>query len=208
MQAAIKGGILAGIVLFIWGTISWMVLPWHTATLHGFKNEKVVADIVTANISQSGAYLLPAHMQAPAGQSQQIQALTSQNQTPQTPSSQNQQQSQVNQNQAAQVQADQSQLAQPFIFASVRLEGAPSMTSAVILGLLSQIIAAVLVGWLLTKTMGLSYFGRVGFVVVFAIAASIVTHGSYWNWFGFDTAYTFVAYADLIIGWFLIWTHI
>jgi hypothetical protein len=63
-------------------------------------------------------------------------------------------------------------------------------------------IVAIFVAWMLLKTKGLSYAGRVSFVVIFALAASIVTDIPYWNWFGFDLQYTLVTVADLLIGWF------
>ena len=56
---------------------------------------------------------------------------------------------------------------------------------------------------LLCKTTGLSYFGRVGFVVVFALAAGFVTHVPYWNWFYFNSQFTLVQITDLLVGWFL-----
>ena len=98
----------------------------------------------------------------------------------------------------------QTAASKPLIFASVHLEGlSPSMGIPMLIGLISQIIAATFVGWLLTRTTGLGFIGRVSFVMIFALAASIVTYGPYWNWFAFDTRYTLVCIADLLIGWFL-----
>lgn len=98
----------------------------------------------------------------------------------------------------------QEEMTQPMVFAVVHLEGMrPSMNQAMAISLATQIIAAFLVAYLLMKTSGLGYFGRVGFVVVFALAAGVVTDVPYWNWFGFDCYYTLVQLADLLVGWFL-----
>ncbi len=91
----------------------------------------------------------------------------------------------------------------PMVFSAVHLEGmSPSMWKQMGIGLVSQIISAFFVAWLLFKTKGLGYIRRVAFVVVFALAASIATDVPYWNWFAFDTQYTLVQMADLLIGWF------
>lgn len=93
---------------------------------------------------------------------------------------------------------------QPFVFAAVHLEGTPtSMALPMAISFLLQFLAALTVAWMLMQTSGLSYAGRVVFVLLFALAASMVTHGPYWNWFYFDKQYTLVMVADLLIGWFL-----
>lgn len=165
MNTYIKAGLLGGIILFVWSFISWMLLPWHTVTLNNFKDEKVVAESISANVSQSGMYLMPAHMDKQ--------------------------------------QANSDTTKRPFVFASVRTEGMPvSMNISMLLSLITQVIAAIFVAWLLSKTRGLNYYQRVVFVVIFALAAGVVTEIPYWNWFGFDPYYTLVSIADLLIGWF------
>lgn len=53
-------GIAGGLVAFIWGFFSWMVLPWHHETYHSFKNEAEVAMAIKENATGSGMYMLPA----------------------------------------------------------------------------------------------------------------------------------------------------
>lgn len=170
MKALVKGGLLGGVILFIWGIISWMVLPWHMTTLHTFKDEKAVAAVVQVNVPAAGTYVLPSMSQAQAAKEAATPAAT-----------------------AAPV---------PVIFATVAFERPTSMTYPMIIALIYQIIAAFLVTWMLTKT-NLGYWGKVGFVLVFAITVDLITHLPYWNWFHFPTDYTLVAAADLLIGWFL-----
>lgn len=164
MGACIKGGVVAGIVLFIWSALSWMVLPWHKTTLNSFKDEKALVEVIKANVTKSGIYFLP----------------------------------------MKEMEVTEQKSASPLVFASVHLEGMPaSMAKPMIIGLIGQIIAAMLVGWLLLCTSGLSYLQRVGFVLIFAIAGSIIADLPNWNWFAFDTNYTLVLAADMLIGWFL-----
>lgn len=161
MKAYIKSGVLAGVVLFLWGVFSWLVLPWHRETLHHFIDGGAVSDVLASNALQSGIYLSPMGMSASMGQ-----------------------------------------VKQAYIFASVHLQGAPSsMVTSMLVSLLTQLLAAILIAYLLSKTSGLSYPKRVKFVLLFALAAAVVTYVPYWNWFCFDTGYTVVEIADLLVGW-------
>jgi hypothetical protein len=47
------------------------------------------------------------------------------------------------------------------------------------------VLQAILVIWLLAQTRIGSFAGRVGFVLIAGILASITTNVSYWNWYGF-----------------------
>lgn len=91
----------------------------------------------------------------------------------------------------------------PVVFTAVYLGGVTNMQPYMIKGFIIQLLAAFFVGWLLSKTARLSYFGRVGFVLVFAIAASLACHLPYWNWWHFETMYTLITIGDMLVGWFL-----
>ena len=52
-------GFLAGLAVFIWSLLSWIVLPWHGSHLHAFKNEAAVAEVIKANAPVPGLYLMP-----------------------------------------------------------------------------------------------------------------------------------------------------
>jgi hypothetical protein len=59
MKALIKGGLLGGLAMFIWGTISWTVLPWRRTSFRTFTDENAVAQILMANAPRRGVYVLP-----------------------------------------------------------------------------------------------------------------------------------------------------
>lgn len=177
-KSLVLGGILGGVVLFVWGTISWMVLPWHLMTLEKFTDEIAVAQVLTANAGQPGVYILPnAHKQDPSLPEAVRKA-------------------------AEEDAMNRAQLG-PFVFASIAPRGWGSMGSAMGIGLLNQIAAALLATWLLLNTKGLSYLARVRFLVMLALAVAVIAHVPYWNWWHFSTSYTLVAFTDLLIGWFL-----
>ncbi len=51
--------LLAGVLLFVWGFISWAVLPWHMMVASKFTNEAAVSQVLKANAPQTGVYYLP-----------------------------------------------------------------------------------------------------------------------------------------------------
>jgi hypothetical protein len=87
------------------------------------------------------------------------------------------------------------------MFASVSLGGTRDMGQAMLLTVMSNILAAALATWLLLQTASLSYWCRVGFVVVVALTTGVVAHVPYWTWWKFSTSFTLVEFADLLVGW-------
>src|ERR1700730_14728884 len=69
------GSILGAIVLFVWGAIAWMLIPWPGTPLRPFKNEDAVTQAIVANASQSGNYLLPNPDQKGLSSEQQQKAM-------------------------------------------------------------------------------------------------------------------------------------
>jgi len=58
-KTLIKGALLGGILLFVWGNVSWLMLPWHDMTLHAFSDENAVLTALQANAPSSGIYTYP-----------------------------------------------------------------------------------------------------------------------------------------------------
>jgi len=52
-------GIVAGVIVFIWVMISWMVLPFHNNSINTFQNPEAVLTAVTTNTSGAGIYVYP-----------------------------------------------------------------------------------------------------------------------------------------------------
>lgn len=172
------GGLLGGLVLFLWGAVSWMVLPWHLMTLEKFTDEAAVAGILTLTAPRAGVYILPnPHKHEPGL-------------TPE-------------QRKLAEEEGHRRMMQGPFMFASVSLSGARDLKSALVTSLLGSTLAALLATWLLLKTSGLSYLGRAGFLVLVALTAAVIDYLPNWTWWTFSTSYTAVAFADLLIGWLL-----
>ncbi len=59
MKTNLLLSVVAGLVLFIWGFISWAVLPWHNMVANKFTDEAAVAQVLKSNAPRQGVYFLP-----------------------------------------------------------------------------------------------------------------------------------------------------
>lgn len=177
MKIVIQGGLIGGLILFLWSALSWVVLPFHEKTLQSFQNEMLVESALMASLDhdQGGVYILPSMKGAHSGSGTE----------------------------EAKKQAREKAAKGPFVFAVISPKGWGSMPLHSLIGFLTQALGAALVTGLLLKTGGMKYWGRVGFVVMFAFAVGVIGHLPHWNWWGFPMGFTLAEFLDLLIGWFL-----
>jgi hypothetical protein len=174
-KKVILGGVLGGLVMFLWGAFSWMVLPWHDLTIGTFSQESLVAGAVLAQAPRDGVYLLPnARQQNPRlSLEEKAQALSA---------------------------AKDRMKVGPFIFMSVARGGIdPGDPMLFVRSLIIQIVGATLITMLLVQTRGLRFWCRVGFVETAGITIAIFATLPLWNWWQFPLPYTLVNFADLVI---------
>lgn len=55
----IRSAIAGSIIVYIWMTISWVLLPFHRNELHHFENENAVYSEITSQAYDEGVYVLP-----------------------------------------------------------------------------------------------------------------------------------------------------
>src|SRR6266571_186052 len=186
------GGLIGGLVLFAWGVVSWMLLPWHLATLEKFKDEAKVAQALTANATKSGVYLLPnVHKHEPGMPEAKAKKAEAKGKKAEA------------KRKKAEAEGMKRMIQGPFMFAAVSLQGTSGSGAALPIQLVTSIVSAFLATWLLMNTTLPGYWPRVGFLVVLALTAGVICHVPDWNWWGFSASYTAVAFADLLIGWTL-----
>jgi hypothetical protein len=58
-KSIIRCALIGGIVVFLWYTLSWTVLPMHKMLIHKFIDEKEVATSITRFAPNDGVYVLP-----------------------------------------------------------------------------------------------------------------------------------------------------
>jgi multidrug efflux pump subunit AcrB len=172
IKPLLLGGIGGGVLVFLWGAVSWMALPWHEATLKKFSNEDVVSVTLQAYAPEPGVYVLP---NAGGGTT-------------------------AEEKNARMEEAQRAMAEGPVVFAAIQ---GPStgMGKQMLQGLVSQILAAMLVTWMLLQAGVASFARRYALVLAFALAASLVGIVPGWIWWGFSNGYTAVGIADVLIGW-------
>lgn len=61
MGRIILAGFLGAVVLFIWGFLSWAVLPWNEQSIHTLPNEDAVLTVLKSQNLENGLYRIPGH---------------------------------------------------------------------------------------------------------------------------------------------------
>ncbi len=161
MKNCVLAVVLSAVVLFVWGFVSWTILPWHNMVANKLADESAVSAVLKENAPSAGVYYLP----------------------------------------FAQEDLKPGAL---FAFANVLPDGADTNMGKIMgLGMLGQMVSALLVLLLLVNTSNLGYWERVRFVALAGVAIGFVSHFPYWNWFGFSTSYTLVIILDSLVAWLL-----
>lgn len=180
MGRVIFGGIIGGIIAFVWMFVSWAILPWHDMTLKKFKNEGFVAWVVKENAPKDGVYVIP-HIEADQG-----------NYTPEEVK-----------------QAFEKQKAAmtegPFVYMQVKKKGMdPTSFHLYLFSFLTYFVGALILSYLLLQVNEeAGYLKRLFFCILFGLGVGIIGMVPDWNWFAAGGSYTLVMIADLIITWFL-----
>jgi len=172
---AFLAAILGGITMFIWSFLAHDLLPLGETGMREFKDEAAMLDALKTNLGDAhGLYHFPGHKAGP-------------NATRQEKSD-------------AMKRAMEKAATGPsgvLLYHSTR-----EFSFGKLLGIefATELLEAILVIFLLTRTRIESFGGRVGFVFVAGILAAITTNIPYWNWYGFPSNYTAAYMSIEIIG--------
>lgn len=109
----------------------------------------------------------------------------------------------LNHNNPEKVMEAKKQMAEgPFIFAAVKLDGrSPHMFGSSVAALITKVIAACLVSWLLFQTR-LDFNKSVKFVTVVGIVIGLLATIPYVIWFGFPGTFAISCILESAFGWF------
>jgi len=178
ISTLLLGAAVGGIAAFVWGAISWMMLPWHHSTFLKFTNEDAVARSLLDNCPAAGIYGFPAPPKFEKGMT-------------------------AEQRNAIEAESAKQLKTGPLIMAIVQRTGYESIGGKMISALIIYAVASLAMSWLLIHTTGLSLFERAAFVSVAGLAGAIICRVTDWNWHGYSTSYAVVSVADVVVGWFL-----
>jgi hypothetical protein len=171
--------VLAAIVCFFWGYVSWMLLGWHENGIHGFHEEETMSEMFSKN-AQAGhaAYILP------------FREHTSKLAT-------------AEETQAAQDKYQKAMEDGPYVYAVVRPgKSHYSMGNNMIVGLVRSFLAALLLAGFLNITT-IPYMARVAICAAAGLFAGLVVDLPMWTWFETPTRDLVVNMVDHIIEWTL-----
>ncbi len=170
----VLGGIVAGIVVFIWGAVSHMVLGLGEAGIKSLPNEQAVLSALSTNIPEPGFYFFPWVDQK--GSKEQMDAWTEKYRTG-----------------PAGIMIYKPQGGEPMPLGKFVTE--------LVTNILAALLAAFLLSKAVGSLGGL--FGKAVFVALFGLFAGLEIDLSYWNWYGFPNSYTCAYIVDHVIAWFL-----
>ncbi len=167
------GGVVGGIVLFIWGSIAHVATPLGSAGIQSIPNEDAVMESMRANITQPGLYFFPGI----------------------DPARQN--------DEAAMKEWEAKAVRGPAGIMAYQLRGEAGLPpNLLITEFASNVLVGVLVAFILGNIAGSLAF-RVVVAGAIALLAGVDIYGSYWNWYKFPTAYTLAQITIQVVGYLL-----
>jgi hypothetical protein len=173
-------GVLGGIAMFIWTSIAHMALPLGEAGINEIPKESAVLNAMQSSMGETtGLYIFPGlGVGKNATREEKNEAMK---------------------------QMQQKIAANPSGILMYHPPGRPfAFGKSLAIEFSTEVLQAILVIWLLAQTRLGSFAGRLGFVLIAGILASITTNVSYWNWYGFPGVYTASYMLIEIVGFALV----
>lgn len=170
MKKVVIGGILGGLVYFIWGSLSWMVFPWHNATIKKLANEDAVMLSLRQQIPESGVYFFPNWPENNKDQAACDAYMAKHRQGP----------------------------LGFMVYKADGQE--PAMGPAMARGFGIDVLSALILAHLLSRYPHKSYSCRVTYVFLIGLFTSLTTHVMGWNWMLCPGNYTLAMTLDVVGG--------
>ncbi|HJU89482.1 MAG TPA: hypothetical protein VJ672_08825 [Gemmatimonadaceae bacterium] len=176
MRRILLAGLFGGLAAFIWGALSWGVLPFQTAKFADIPDEGLIAESLKARLTEQAVYHYPSF--PPASASAEEEA-------------------------AWQRRLQTGPVIPMLVYMP---SGTKPLPAALAGEILFDIAAATVAAWLLSLVLPrlAGFAARVGFVASLGILAALATHGSDWNWGMLPARYAVISSLDLAIEWLLV----
>jgi hypothetical protein len=175
MNRMLIGGIVAAIVLFAWGVISWMFIPWHAATFSTLPHEDLLMQTLGDHLSESGVYWFP-NTPADMSDAAAVEAFNEKHRAG-----------------PLGVLFFQARGSEPM--------SRGQFVVGFILTLASALVAAAILSAAAPQTP--QYSQRVAIVTAMGVLVGLAAYLPAWNWMLAPPWYTLVMCADTVIGFFL-----
>jgi hypothetical protein len=169
------GVIVGAAVYFIWGMVSWMVLPWHDKTIKPLPEEQLITDTLKIVVTEPGMYFFPSDRKADGAKIEEAAWSEKYKQGP------------------VGVMAYSREGMEPM--------SPGKFVRAFIMNLVLAFLALTILSLCRDRVQG--FIPRGLLVGLLGLLAGLATHGSYWNWFNFPLDFTVVGLLDETIGFTL-----
>jgi hypothetical protein len=166
---------VGAVIVFIWSSISWTVLPWHNWDMKSFTDDGVaITQALQSQAPESGLYSIPnTNFKIHHATPEQEKAW------------------------------HEKALQGPFAFISVNNKGLRwDMKTALGVQFLATFIVAFIVVGFLKQTRLLHTFAKALFIMFALLSGSFLMGVAHWNWWAFPTTAMWVNLADVAISWF------
>jgi hypothetical protein len=171
MKRILIGGIVGGIVVFVWGAISHLVLPTGKMGIKQIPNEEAILATLKSSIQEPGFYFFPG-------------IDMDREPTPEEESAWN-----------------AKYLAGPVGILVYHPTGSAPLSPRQLLTELASCTVAALLAAILISHLTVGLARRALLVTLMGLFAWLSISVSYWNWYGFPTAFVFAEAIDQIGGW-------
>jgi hypothetical protein len=167
----ILAAIVGGLLLFFWGFVAHMLLPFSEQAMKPVPNEAALLEAVGANVTESGVYFIP-HMNYKTASEAEQKAY-----------------------------ADKVANGPSGLLVLRTGGVSMDMKKELPMELLSNVLAALVAALAVAGLGARGYGGRVGTIFAFGVVAWLSVSVSQWTWYGFSTEFLISDLVDQWGGW-------
>jgi hypothetical protein len=171
MSKTLVGGIVGGLIVFIWGAISHMVLPLGEAGIQMIPDEDAVVGVLKTSLPNPGVYIFPGMEMKKDPTEAEQKAWAEKYRTG------------------------------PTGLLVIRSGGEEAISPKMLATEFVSNVAGALVAAFLLAKIGGSYGARVVAVALLGLFGWLALSISYWNWYGFSTPFIVGEGIDQVLGW-------
>ncbi len=173
MKNIVLGGMLAGVVLFVWGAVAHLLLPVGKMGMRELPHSTSISYALDLALEESGLYAFP-WMNADENMSKKALA-----------------------------DWEEAYRDGPVGMILYHPQGEEPMSSRLFAVQFATDLAAGLIAAVLLSCTTLSFAGRLLFVTAIGVFSWITSSIPWWNWYGFPAEFVAGAGIYMIVGWFL-----
>jgi hypothetical protein len=171
------------VLLYLWGFLSWVVLPLHIPFIRRFHGEAEdrVREALRSAAGEGGIYIVPGFPHPRAADPQKRKAIED-------------------------VYRERLEEG-PWAFLALAPRGISlpaTATRQMIFGFVNQFLIAALTAFVLGQAVGETWVERLAVVLAIGLIHGLATHVAYWNWMHFALDFTLSQLVDGLIGWLLL----